>query len=353
MKRLINLGIGRARAASRWLRNKMVNTAPILLYHRVADVPSDPQLLCISPKHFAEHLEVLQREAQPISLQQMVTALRSGRLPHRAVVITFDDGYADNFIHAKPLLTQDDVPATVFVITGYIGQKREFWWDELERLLLQPNTLPQRLSLKVSGKVQEWALGESATYSQAAYWQHCGWNVLEKDDPTPRHAVYRSLHRALFNLSEPEKSLQALQTQAGVGATARTTHRPLTTEEVIELAADGLVEVGAHTVTHPVLSTFPIAVQQDEIQRSKKHLEDILNQVPLSFSYPYGTQTDYTSKTISIVREAGFRCACTNVQDVIWQSQIWGDSDCYQLPRILVRDWDGDEFAKRLQSFLA
>ncbi|MEK8015404.1 MAG: polysaccharide deacetylase family protein [Candidatus Parabeggiatoa sp.] len=350
MKRLINSGIGRARAAGRWLRNKMAATAPILIYHRVADVPSDPQLLCVSPKHFAEHLEVLRKYAQPESLQNFVTTLQNGNMPRRAVAITFDDGYADNLINAKPLLTQYDVPATVFVITGYIGQMREFWWDDLERVLLQPNTLPQ--SLNIAG--QQWALGKAATNNQTAYWEHRGWNVLEKNDPTPRHTLYRSLHRALLNLSEPvqQKNLQALQTKAGMGSTARTTHRPLTTEEVIKLAADGLVEVGAHTVTHPVLSQFPLAVQQDEIQRSKKHLEDILNRTVTSFSYPYGSRATYTAQTISLVREAGFRCACANVQDVVWQSRVWGNSDCYQLPRILVRNWDGDEFAKRLQAFL-
>jgi len=325
-----------------------------LLYHRVAELPSDPQLLSVSPSHFAEQLEVLRRYAHPISLQQLVTALRAGELPPRAVVITFDDGYADNLIHAKPLLKQYDVPATVFVTTGYIGQRREFWWDELERLLLQPNTLPQSLSLQITGEVQQWALGEAASYSQEAYSRHRGWHVLQKEIPTARHALYRALHEQLFGLPEQEiqKSLRELQTKAGVGSTARPTHRPLTAQEVIQLAADGLVEVGAHTVTHPVLASLSHAGQRHEIQRSKLDLEALLNRPVTSFSYPYGWHSIYTSQTISLVREAGFACACANFPELVWQSRLWGRSDAYQLPRILVRDWDGNQFAKRLEALL-
>ncbi len=110
----------------------------ILLYHRVTEVPSDPWALSVTPDHFAGHLEILREYTRPISLQQLSQGLREGNLPDCSVVVTFDDGYADNLLNAKPLLERYDVPATVFLATGLVEHWREPWWDELEQLLLQP-----------------------------------------------------------------------------------------------------------------------------------------------------------------------------------------------------------------------
>ena len=73
----------------------------ILLYHRVIELPPNPYLLAVSPNHFAEHLAVLRKYAQPISLRELVNGLRRGRLLRGAVVIKFDDGYFHNLIYAK------------------------------------------------------------------------------------------------------------------------------------------------------------------------------------------------------------------------------------------------------------
>src|SRR5438552_1883786 len=108
----------------------------ILLYHRIADWETDPQLLCVTPKHFTEHLEILKELGPIVSFSQL-------NHTDRASIITFDDGYADNLHNAKPILQCQDVPATVFIATGQVGQTTEFWWDELERLLLQPDLKDQ------------------------------------------------------------------------------------------------------------------------------------------------------------------------------------------------------------------
>src|SRR6266404_5015149 len=148
--------------SARWIKGKPVSEALILAYHRVAALPFDPQLLSVTPDHFAEHLEVLHRYYRPTRLRQLAQTPESGVSSSRAVVITFDDGYADNLYNATPLLERYDVPATVFVTTGYVDATREFWWDELERLLLQPGTLPETLSLSVNRKRSEWTLGKGA-----------------------------------------------------------------------------------------------------------------------------------------------------------------------------------------------
>lgn len=316
------------------------------MYHRVAEVDSDPWSLCVTPQHFAEHLEVLRKHTRPMRLQQLTQALQDGKCPHRSVVITFDDGYADNLYNAKPLLERYNIPATVFMTTGAVGHEREFWWDELERLLLQPGTLPETLHLSSNGSNYQWVLGEAAHYSEDAYQRHRCWYVdEEQDDPSPRHFLYRSLWQLLRPILEGErrKVLDELVAWAGAEPASRPTHRSLTLAEVFTLGQGELIEVGSHTVTHPSLSALSAASQRDEIQRSKARLEEIIGHPVISFAYPHG---DYTAETAAFVREAGFACACSSVADVIWRR-----TDRFQLPRVVVEDWDGEEFARRLEEW--
>lgn len=332
----------------RWFRRAAACIRPratILMYHRVFEVESDPWSLCVSPKYFAEHLEHLRRHYVVLSLRELAKRLMEGQLPKRAVVLTFDDGYVDNLHDAKPLLERYDIPATVFLATGYIGHEREFWWDDLDRLLLQPGMVPETLRLNINGTTCQWELGEAAHYSADAYQLHSCWNVGHKDDPTPRHSLYRSLHRLLRPLAEDErrKVLKEVLAWADAGSTVRATHRTLSPDEVLHLAKGGLVEVGAHTVTHPVLSALPVAVQRNEIRRSKTHLEEILGRSVTGFSYPYGFRADYTCETVAIVREAGFAYACSAFADVVKRG-----TDCFQLPRVPIQNWDGEAFARRL-----
>lgn len=338
-------GAGRLR---RWLH---LATAPfqwrgvILLYHRICDLPSDPQLLCVSPRHFAEHLEYLRRHHHLMTLEAVVQGDKDLRFPKHAVVVTLDDGYADNLWNAKPLLEQYDVSATVFVVTGMLGQGREFWWDELDKLLLQPGTLPPTLHLTVKEHPCPWELGEASHYTEEDFGHHRGWNILKEESPTARHQLYRELLQLLRPLpsDQQQKILGELRTWARADSTGRLTHRTLTPTEVLRLSEGGLITIGSHTVSHSVLSGLPAAAQRVEIQQSKTDLEGILGCQITSFSYPYGSPSDYTSQTVTFVQDTGFACACSNVT-----SAVWHGSDRFQLPRMLVRDWDVDTFARRL-----
>ena len=342
-------GFSKFHRAVRWIKRRFGSTVLILLYHRVADLQTDPQLLAVTPDHFAEHLEILGRYSRPMSLPELMVTLRNGCLPRRAVVVTFDDGYADNLYYAKPLLERHDIPATVFVTAGYVGSEREFWWDELERLLLAPGRLPETLRVKINGSVSEWALEEAADYSEQASRSHQSWDVQQKHDPGPRQRLYRALCPLVRPLSEAlrQSVLDELRAWAGADSVGRATHRALAPDEVVRLADGDLVEVGAHTMTHPVLSEMPVGNQQTEIRRSKVRLEEILGREVSSFAYPYGTLSDYTPQTVGIVQEAGFASACSN-----FSGSVHSASNHYELPRRLVRNWPGEQFAQRLREWL-
>jgi peptidoglycan/xylan/chitin deacetylase (PgdA/CDA1 family) len=281
-------------------------------------------------------------------LQQLARALTEGNLPRRAIVVTFDDGYYDNLQNAKPLLEQHDMPATVFVTSDYMKRQNEFWWDELERILLQVGTLPNDLHLSINGQSHDWELGEGAEYGADADERCRSWNYGRRDDPTPRHSLFRALYERLQALPEEEKwrALGELRRWACIEPEVRPSHRILSPQETISLADGGLVEIGTHTVSHPVLSTLPAAAQQDEIRYSKFHLEEVLGREVTSFAYPHGLKSTYTADTVALVRDAGFTCACSAFAGVVRRC-----SDAYELPRVEVRDVDGDAFAQRLSMF--
>src|SRR5713226_4558856 len=344
----MRLAVGRSlRKTGDWLKSKLAATGIILLYHRVADLSSDPQLLSVKPRHFAEHLEIVKRRCRPLSLRDVVRRLQ-GKTPTRhPVAITFDDGYADNLAYAKPLLERYAVPATIFVTAGYVGSGREFWWDELERLILKPEHLPETLQLHdVNGETFTGELGSEGYYDADAY---RSWNVQLSENPTQRHALYRSLCKLLRPLAQQNRRdmLDTIENWAGTGSAGRSTHLPLSTEELARLDQGGLVEVGAHTCTHALLSSLPKAVQQAEIHGSKIALEEMLDHPVASFAYPFGARSDYNTESVEVVRQAGFELACANFPGTVWRR-----SDCFQLPRLLVRDWDGETFERWLSGWV-
>jgi peptidoglycan/xylan/chitin deacetylase (PgdA/CDA1 family) len=342
-------GLRRLKRMAQRVKNRWTPGGLVLLYHRVAEVPSDPFKLCVAPGHFAEQLEVLKQlnlkqQSQSIHLHDLAQTVREGKLPHRSIAITFDDGYADNLHHAKPLLEQFKIPATVFVATGNLENQREFWWDELERLLLQPGTLPKLLRLQVGGQSYEWDLEGATEYGEADYQRDriWTWYVPEEVDPSARQKVFRSLYHFLKPLHPGMRQglMDELLLQTGMTATGRDSHRCMSPTEVRILAAGGTIEVGAHTVTHPQLSALPAAEQWQEIEECKLRLEGILERSVASFAYPHGA---YTEETAELVAKAGFDCACSTRVN-----RVRGRTNCFQIPRLEVGDWDGDRFAKQL-----
>lgn len=314
--------------SARWLRSRLVGGTLILGYHCVAEPVRDAYSLCVTPQHFAEQLEVLSQVGQVISLRELARRLQESHTPERGVVLTFDDGYADVLHHAKPLLERYQTPATVFVTTGYLG--REFWWDTLERGLLSVATLPEQLSLQGGDGSFEWVAGDARP------------NAV----PGSRQPLIQSVHRSLLLLSpaEREKAMVQLWARLGMAPEGDPGRRALTSDELLKLAAGDLIDVGAHTVTHPVLARLPIPAQRSEIEDSMAQLEKILGGPVTSFSYPNGSSS---RETLRIVRESGLDCACASYQDIVWRG-----SDRFHLPRFWVQDWDGEAFSGRLRLWL-
>ena len=330
----------------RRLKQQFTRDALILVYHCIGESALDPWSLSVGPDHFADHLAVLRRWFYPTSLQHVARALRGdAKLSHKSIVITFDDGYADNLYAALPLLARFDVPATVFLVTGMIGCSEEFWWDELTSLLLRPHPLPEQLDLSINGKVYSWQLGQAAEYSEAEYARYARWRAAQPP-PTFRHALYIQLWHLIHPLSSEDqrKAMHTLRTWAG-NVSHFGAHRILDQKECVELAQGASIEIGAHTVNHSSLALLSLDSQRNEISKSKARLEELMGRPVRSFSYPFGKQHDYTGESVALVQEAGYSIACTNISGVVDRT-----TDLFQLPRVHIHDCGGEEFANRLLS---
>jgi len=345
----------------RKIQLKLQSHATILNYHRVANLTSDPHLLSVSPEHFQAQIKHLAEKYHPVSLMDLIEIVRSRKkIPDNLVCVTFDDGYADNLWNAKPILEKFQVPATVFVTTGYVDSEREFWGDDLERIILLPETIPDTLDLRIMGNNYHWDLKESTllkkeysnnnnkkltTYNPLDY---AGWDVTQCSFPSPRHRIYNDLHRLLKPLENPEQDtlMGILCNWAGVPETGRPDHRALNQDEIRMLNHGGIIDIGSHTVSHPSLKQNSSVIQKDEILNSKKYLENVLKHEITSFSYPFGGREDFSQITEMIVKNAGYQLACANYSDPVTLR-----TNPFALPRYLVRNWNNDQFAKKMSEW--
>src|SRR6266516_3319260 len=184
----------------RWLR-RLQPSASILCYHRVTELKRDPQLLSVTPRHFAEQIDVLRRRYNVVRLQDWASDRYSPKRGVRDVIVTFDDGYADNVREALPILRAADCPATIFVTAGKIDDESEFWWDELERIFLATPDLPERLSLTIGDRDYVYQLASTAADEDS----NERWHVLLGREPTARQATYLALCRLLRMVGEVER----------------------------------------------------------------------------------------------------------------------------------------------------
>jgi peptidoglycan/xylan/chitin deacetylase (PgdA/CDA1 family) len=293
----------------------------ILVFHRVLAEPDPlfPELP--DAVGFGQILQWIKSSFNVLPLDDAVRRLGSGSLPSRAAVITFDDGYLDNFTVALPALQQYGMVATFFIATGFLNGGR-MWNDTIiEAIRSGSRRRPDSDGADPRGR-------ELRT-------------PMEK-----RAAIDRLINDGKY--LRPDARIEFAARVA-----ADVTHRlpadlMMTSDHVRALRRAGM-QIGAHTVSHPILTRITSDEARNEIRKGKLQLEELLDERVSLFAYPNGRYgEDYTNEHVALAREIGFDAAV---------STNWGaakrGTDVMQLPRFTPWDRTQVSFGLRLAANLA
>ena len=262
----------------------------IIMYHHVSS-ENPPWLLgAVKPKHFEREIAYLSKATTIVPLDWLVNQLYQGKnIPSKAVCITFDDGYKDNYTFAYPILQKYNAPATIFLTTGYIESSETFWNYKL--CFAVWNTSRTQLEIE-------------------------GFGYYDLRSCRDRLKAMNRIISGLMKLPEREKnrSIEKLLQVLCVDIPDRFGKElTLSWDEVLEMSKNG-ISFGAHTVTHPILTRLPIEDAREEITRSKKEIEERLG-VPCNlFAYPNG---EFNTEIIELLKENVFKGAVTAIPRMI------------------------------------
>ena len=284
-----------------------------LLYHRIDTSETDSWGICVSVKHFEEQIQFLINNFNIISSGDLIEKVVTDNISEDSICITFDDGYADNYINAKPILEKYNCPATFFISTSFIGSPISFWWEELEIILLHSIKLPDKFWLEIDGENHFYTFDES-NLTEKQLLQHATWKWYEAP-PTDRCEMFLKIWGKLrvLLIEEMETNMEVLRKWAGLIIPSKS-RLPMNDYQLGELSKNPLFTIAMHTHTHPDLNGKKITFQIEEMLSCKKILDTKYGVDSNCLAYPFGK---YDYNTIKAVETLGIEtCFTTSPSDV-------------------------------------
>ena len=285
------------------------NMARILMYHNFAG-PAAHDANALNVEGVRVQFEYLRRHFTVVPLQRIVEQLAAGRkLDPRMVALTIDDGRRNCYEFLFPLLKEFELPATLFVVSSFIRGEDWIWTDKVLWLSEQPKP-PAELSAGKAGGV---------------------FRELNRLRPDARNARIEAMARNALSIP----------------ATPPAKYSPCSWTELREMSDSGLVEIGSHTATHPILASITDQESWEELIRSKAQVEEGIGRTVKSFCFPNGMPGDFRQSQVRQVAEAGYACAVAAQPGLVPRG-----GDRYQLPRIgMNRKVSPAEIAKYVDGF--
>lgn len=288
----------------------------VLIYHRVRPRPDALFPAEVDGEAFRRQMRLIREFCAPVSLADGVAGLRAGRLPARACAVTFDDGYADNAEVALPILEELGVPATFFVATGFLDGGR-MWNDSVIEALRAAPAGPLDLAM-------------------------LGLGSFQLSDPASRRVAAVEIIRVVKHRAPAERQRLVDAVSEALGVVLP--DDLMMTSEQVRAIADAGMEVGGHTVHHPILVTLSDDEAREEISSSRQRLVEITGRPVTGFAYPNGRPgRDYSDRDRNLVERLGFNYAVSTTRGVGHRG-----SDMFQIPRFTPWDRNGMRWLGRL-----
>ena len=297
-----------------YFRKKLLGSHMVIfVYHRVCPEEERTLFANICPEEFEKQLRYLKKYFHIYSLENLVNVLNDHHSNYKKLeniaVVTFDDGYRDNYIYAYPILKKYKMPATIFLTSDNIGKDSLFWWDKIRYIIYH--------SKKESVNIAN--LGSFSLDNNKKKLECIHYLVNRfKNMPSKLRNKYILDLQNKCNVSIP----------SGIGKKLI-----LSWDEIREMNENG-ISFGAHTLSHANLINLNLEEAKNEIVQSKAMIEDKLKSEIISFAYPYGSRF-YNCDIMKLVQNAGYLCAVKTTGEIIDQSKSYNP---YGLPRFSVGD---------------
>jgi peptidoglycan/xylan/chitin deacetylase (PgdA/CDA1 family) len=314
------------------------------MYHQVCERRDDPWELAVHPNHFDAQLQFLKRNFDVIPASELADGIARRKM-RRTVAITFDDGFKDNFTNAAPVLDWHALPATFYVATSAMKQEHLYWWDALQDVMFHSEVLPERLDINIGDALVQFAFRSDRMLSPRLIKQIAAWNY-HLPIPNERIALYMLLWSQIKPLAPAQQTrvLNEIRNWANHTGFISSHGVTMSVREMQMLDGNPLFTIGAHTVSHSMLSQQNPIDQAFEVKESKQQIEKWLGKPVSGFAYPYG---NYNQATQSLIREAGFKYAVSTESKA-----VTAEDDPYALPRVQVKNWSVYEFASKLNELV-
>jgi peptidoglycan/xylan/chitin deacetylase (PgdA/CDA1 family) len=299
--------------AFRILRGRCGGAGVILTLHHVrparAGAFQPNRSLEVTPEFLDDVINALRREGlEFVSLDEMHRRLCRGHLHHRFVCITFDDGYRDNLEWAYPILRHHRVPFAIFVASDFADHRGHLWWRTIEEAV----SANEYVTITVEGTQRTFICRT----------------------PGAKAATAQAIHRALGYLPSEtavRAVVDAFANRMGIDTAAQCAAACMSWDELATLAADPLVTIGAHTVSHPRLGKLAPVDARHEMAASAARIETMLGMRPRHFAYPFGDAAAAGPREFAVAAELGFKTAVTTRPGVLSEGDREGLT---ALPRI-------------------
>lgn len=285
----------------------MLSQSTILTLHRVgrrnkSGLPANQNMM-IEPDELTDFIESSRKRGWAfISLDELLSEFSLNKVPRKVLILTFDDGYLDNYTEAYPLLKSYNAPFCVYVTSGFIGNKIVPWWYKLEAVI-------------------ECADGDLCFEER----------IITLRGTKEKSSVFMEIRKKImFDVVSSGKMLSWLE---GSYKPAQGVDNKLFMDwkETETLSKDDLVTLGAHTHLHPVLATLDFDKSREEILASKELLERKLVKAIKHFAFPFGGRNEISAREINFVKDIGFKTAVTTWHGPLNHNNI---SRRFELPRV-------------------